>query len=88
MHGAAMSTLAEIEKAIAALPATEQRELYRHLGSRIGDAPAHAQPRTLKRATKTREWARHARGSVRLASGETVDDARMAHYSAKYGIKA
>ena len=38
--------------------------------------------------TKAREWARSARGSVRLAPGESADDARMAHYSAKHGVKA
>lgn len=32
------------------------------------------------------EWLRSARGSVKLAAGETPDDARMAHYGAKYGI--
>ncbi len=32
------------------------------------------------------EWLRSARGSVRLASGETVEDARMAFYSEKYGL--
>ena len=30
-----MSTLAEIEQAIATLPAPEQRALYRHLGARL-----------------------------------------------------
>ena len=35
-----MSTLAEIEQAIATLPAPEQRELYRHLGARLVSSPA------------------------------------------------
>jgi hypothetical protein len=41
-----MSTLAEIEKAIAALPTPEQRELYRHLDARFrgSAAPAEARP--------------------------------------------
>lgn len=34
-----MSTLTEIEQAIATLPAPEQRELYRHLGARLGSSP-------------------------------------------------
>lgn len=33
-----MSTLAEIEKAIAELPAREQRALYRHLDAQFGRA--------------------------------------------------
>jgi hypothetical protein len=37
-----MSTLAEIEQAIATLPAPEQRELYRHLEARLGRSPAPA----------------------------------------------
>jgi len=32
----ALSTIAEIKKAIATLPAPDQRELYRHLGARFG----------------------------------------------------
>ncbi len=37
-------------------------------------------------AGKASEWLRSARGSVRLASGESVDDARMDYYAAKYGL--
>ena len=37
-----MSTLTEIEEAIATLPAPEQRELYRHLGARLVSGPAPA----------------------------------------------
>ena len=33
------------------------------------------------------EWLRTAKGSVRAAAGESVDDARMAYYAAKYGVK-
>jgi len=49
-----MSTLTEIEKAIATLPATEQRELYRHLGARIGgvSAPAQRQPANRRRSAR------------------------------------
>ena len=37
-----MSTLTQIEQAIASLPAPEQRELYRHLGARLGSSSAPA----------------------------------------------
>ena len=40
-----MSTLTEIEQAIATLPAPEQRELYRHLGARLGSSAAPAADR-------------------------------------------
>lgn len=36
---------------------------------------------------KVSEWLRTAKGSVRTAAGETADDARMAYYAAKYGVK-
>lgn len=32
------------------------------------------------------EWLRSARGSVKLAPGETPDDIRMTYYGSKYGI--
>jgi hypothetical protein len=35
---------------------------------------------------KASEWLRTARGSVHVAAGESADDARMAYYSAKYGL--
>ena len=35
---------------------------------------------------KASEWLRTAKGSVRLAPGETVDDARMAHLREKHGL--
>ena len=35
---------------------------------------------------KASEWLRTARGSVHLAAGESVDDARMACYATKYGL--
>ncbi len=46
VHRLGMSTLAEIEKAIATLPAPEQRELYRHLDARFrgSSAPAEVRP--------------------------------------------
>ena len=43
------------------------------------EAPAHA--------GRVREWARRARGSVRLAAGESADDVRLAYYAGKYGVK-
>ena len=33
------------------------------------------------------EWVKRARGSVRLAPGESADDARLAYYAGKYGVK-
>lgn len=43
-----MSTLAEIEQAIASLPMPQQRELYLHLGAQFGRGatPAKADKRT------------------------------------------
>ncbi len=35
---------------------------------------------------KASEWLQSARGSVKLASGETPDDVRMDYYHSKYGI--
>src|SRR5438552_2542169 len=35
---------------------------------------------------KASEWLRMAKGSVRAAVGESADDARMAYYTAKYGL--
>ena len=32
-------------------------------------------------------WARHARGSSRLAVGETHDEARMAYYREKFDLR-
>ena len=33
------------------------------------------------------EWVKQARGSVRLAPGESVGEARLAYYAEKYGGK-
>jgi hypothetical protein len=44
-----------------------------------------APPRVAGQAS---EWLRTARGSVRLAPGESADDARMAYYAEKYGLGA
>ena len=37
-------------------------------------------------AGKASEWLRSAKGSVRLAPGESVDDLRMDYYAAKNGV--
>jgi hypothetical protein len=35
---------------------------------------------------KASEWLQSARGSVKLAPGETLDDLRMNYYASKYGV--
>jgi hypothetical protein len=35
---------------------------------------------------KASEWLRAAKGAVRVAAGESADDARMSYYAAKYGL--
>lgn len=42
--------------------------------------------RPAQRAGKASAWLRSAKGSVRLAPGESVDDARMAHLRRKHGL--
>lgn len=46
----------------------------------------HAAPNVAKRGSAG-AWARAARGSSRLAAGETRDDARMAYYREKYSLR-
>jgi len=91
VHRAGMSTVTAILEAnpdgSVHLPVPEELrggkiKVVAHLAAVPGDIAAPVP------GTKAREWARRARGSVRLASGESADDARMAHYSAKYGVKA
>ena len=48
---------------------------------------ADAEPMPAARTANASEWVKHARGSVRLASGESADEARMAYYAEKYGVK-
>ena len=48
----------------------------------VGDAETMA-----ARTGAVSEWVKQARGSVRLAPGESEDDARLAFYAAKYGVK-
>lgn len=49
-------------------------------------AVRRSEARPAQRAGKASAWLRSAKGSVRLASGETVDDARMAHLRRKHGL--
>ena len=35
---------------------------------------------------KASEWLESSRGSVKLAPGETPDDARMGYYASKHGV--
>ena len=39
-------------------------------------------------AGKASDWLNSARGSVRLAPGETVEDARMEYYASKHGLES
>lgn len=43
-------------------------------------------PLPARRAGKASAWLRSAKGSVRLAPGESVDDARLAHLRRKHGL--
>lgn len=51
-----MSTLAEIEKAIANLPMPEQRELYQHLGAQLGRGFAPEADKRTAVARFLRRW--------------------------------
>ena len=89
-----MSTLAEIEAAADSLPSEQKEELLRFLAMRLrkeriySDEELAAMLTEDQRVTGTAsEWLRTAKGSVRAAAGESVDDARMAYYAAKYGVK-
>ena len=95
-----MSTLAEIETAADSLPSEEKEELLRYLAARLRKERTQPKSRIFsdeeltamiaedQPATgKASEWLLKAKGSVRAAAGETADDARMAYYAAKYGVK-
>lgn len=43
-------------------------------------------PKVAKRGSAG-AWAREARGTARLAAGESRDDARMAYYREKFGVR-
>ena len=95
-----MSTLAEIETAADSLPSEQKEELLRFLAMRLRKERALPKPRIYSEdelATmiaedqlapgKASEWLRTAKGSVRIPAGESADDARMAYYTAKYGVR-
>ena len=74
-----MSTLIEIEEVAEALPPEEKQELILFLTASLR---AKMEPPVPGRAS---DWLRSARGSVKLAAGESADDARMEFYAGKYG---
>lgn len=76
-----MSTLLEIEEVAATLPPEEKQELILFLTASLR---AKAEPPVRGMAS---DWLRSARGSVSLAPGESVDDARMGFYAGKYGAE-
>ncbi len=88
-----MSTLAEIETAADSLPSEQKEELLRFLAMRLrtertpriySEEELAAMIAEDQRATgSASEWLRTAKGSVRVAAGESADDARMAYYTAK-----
>jgi len=95
-----MSTLAEIETAADSLPSEQKEELLRFLAMRLrkertlpkarifSDEELTAMIAEDQQPTgKASEWLRTAKGSVRIGAGETANDARMAYYTAKYGVK-
>lgn len=95
-----MSTLAEIESAADSLPSDQKEELLRFLAMRLRNERTLPKPRTYSdeeitamlakdqpAAGTASEWLRTAKGSVHAAAGESADDARMAYYTAKYGVK-
>ena len=94
-----MSTLVEIETAADSLPSEEKEELLRYLAARLRNERTQPKPRIFsdeeltamiaedQPATgKASEWLRTAKGSVRAAAGETVDEARMASCAATHGV--
>ena len=95
----AMSTLAEIEAAADSLPSEQKEELLRFLAMRLRKERTLPKPRIYSeeelasmiaedQATgKASEWLRTAKGSVLATPGESADDARMAYYNARYGLR-
>ncbi len=69
----------EIEEVAEALPPEEKQELILFLTASLR---AKIESPIQGRAS---DWLRSARGSVKLAAGESVDDARMGVYAGKYG---
>ena len=68
-----MSTLIEIEEVAEALPPEEKQELILFLTASLR---AKMEPPVLGRAS---DWLRSARGSVKLAAGESADEIGRAH---------
>lgn len=97
-----MSTLAEIETAADALSSEEKEALLRFLAIRLrkehalpkspvdSEEKLTSTPALDRRAGrgqgKASEWLRTAKGSVHMAAGDSANDARMAYYTAKYGL--
>ena len=94
-----MSTLAEIETAADSLPSEEKEELLRFLAMQLRKERTLSKPRIYSEEEltamiaedqpltgKASEWLRTAKGSVRVAAGESADNARMAYYATKYGV--
>ena len=77
-----MSTILEIEEAAESLPPEEKQELILFLTASLRADMARESTPALGSAS---DWLRSARGSVKLAAGESVDDARMGFYAGKYG---
>jgi len=67
------------------IPADRLSDLNVHEGDtlHVQISRADASPPVTGKAS---EWLRSAKGSVRLAVGESVDDLRMDYYAAKHGV--
>jgi hypothetical protein len=78
-----MSALLEIEEVAETLSPEEIEELILFLTGTLRAKKAEVASPTQRKAS---EWLKAARGSVKLATGESADDARMAFYSGKYGL--
>jgi hypothetical protein len=58
------------------------------VGSSFLVSISHDEPAPLIRAPGgAAEWLKSARGSVKLAAGESADDARMEYYADKFGLR-
>ena len=78
------------------LPARSVRNLGLHAGDTlhiltVTDEAAvvlisHPEPAAAPARQSVREWLQTARGSVRLAPGETADEVRMSYYAEKYQL--
>jgi hypothetical protein len=84
-----MSTLAEIEAAADALPIEQKEALLHFLAERLQRKPESQTGDTQRPSAQgaAADWLRTAKGSVRVAPGQTADDLRMEFYAAKYDVK-